>query len=193
MTGDYSINAGSLAVEIGGLTPGTEHDQVVVTGATNLLGGSLDVSLINAFTPGVGDSFDILNWGSLSGIFVSLNLPTLGGGLDWDTSNLLIDGTLSVVSLALIGDLDGDGFVGLSDIDIILGNWNQAVPPGNPLADVSGPGGVPDGFICLDDLDVVLGNWNTGTPPSNTANIPEPTSLALIAVGVPLLLRRHKA
>ncbi|MEZ6192939.1 MAG: family 10 glycosylhydrolase [Phycisphaerales bacterium] len=58
------------------------------------------------------------------------------------------------------GDLDGDGFVGISDLNLILGNWNQNVTPGDVLmGDVSG-----DGFVGIDDLNLVLGNWNAGTP-----------------------------
>ena len=41
---------------------------------------------------------------------------------------------------ALTGDLDADGFVGITDLNMILGNWNQTVPPGDLSADVSGDG-----------------------------------------------------
>lgn len=80
----------------------------------------------------------------------------------------------------LPGDLNGDGFVGIDDLNIILGSWNQTVPPGNPLADPSG-----DGFVGIEDLNVVLGAWNTGVPPAAGA-VPEPTTLRL--VGLPLVL-----
>jgi len=65
---------------------------------------------------------------------------------------------------SLTGDLDGDGFVGINDLNIVLANWNQNVPPANPLADPSG-----DGFVGIDDLNAVLGNWNAGTPPTANA------------------------
>jgi hypothetical protein len=55
----------------------------------------------------------------------------------------------------IAGDLDSDGFVGISDLNIVLGNWNLNVPPGNPAADISG-----DGFVGIEDLNVILGNWN---------------------------------
>ena len=77
----------------------------------------------------------------------------------------------------LIGDIDGDGFVGINDLNIVLGNWNQNVPPANPLADPSG-----DGFVGIDDLNAVLGNWNAGTPPTDIAHIPEPTTAWLYAL-----------
>jgi PEP-CTERM motif-containing protein len=88
----------------------------------------------------------------------------------------------------ITGDLDGDGFVGISDLNIILGNWNLNVPPANPLADPSG-----DGFVGIDDLNQVLGNWNAGTPPAPAA-VPEPGSLAALLTGVfALSVRRHRA
>ncbi len=36
----------------------------------------------------------------------------------------------------LSGDIDGDGFVGLSDLDIVLNHWNQGTPPVAPGTDV---------------------------------------------------------
>ncbi len=104
----------------------------------------------------------------------------------------------NVATLELLsGDLDGDGFVGLSDLDIILNNWNQFVTPGSP-GDVAGVGGnpVPDGFVGLDDLDVVLGNWNGGTPPpsADALSIPEPAALAILLPGAFAMMqvRRRK-
>jgi hypothetical protein len=66
-----------------------------------------------------------------------------------------------VVLTPISGDLNGDGFVGITDLNIILSNWNLNVPPGDPSADPSG-----DGFVGISDLNVVLGNWNAGTPPA---------------------------
>ncbi len=77
----------------------------------------------------------------------------------------------------LDGDLNGDGFVGLDDLDIVLVNWNQNVTPGVWLeGDPSG-----DGFVGLTDLDFVLNNWNNGTPA--VAAVPEPGALGLLAAG----------
>jgi PEP-CTERM motif len=96
--------------------------------------------------------------------------------------NLLVTGTTA----GLTGDLDGDGFVGIADLNIVLGNWNLNVPPGNPQADPTG-----DGFVGIDDLNQVLGNWNAGTPPAASA-VPEPASVALLGLGGTLILRRRK-
>ncbi len=79
------------------------------------------------------------------------------------------------------GDLDGDGFVGIEDLNIVLGDWNQQVSQSNPLADPSG-----DGFVGIEDLNLVLGNWNTGTPPGTSrgdATVPEPQMIGFYLIG----------
>ncbi len=86
---------------------------------------------------------------------------------------------------AVQGDADGDGFVGLSDLDLILNSWNQWFPRATPIYDFNG-----DRFIGLDDLDVVLNNWNAGTPPPGGTSIPEPGSMLLMGVFGLALVRR---
>ncbi len=94
-----------------------------------------------------------------------------------------------VATIGIPGDLDGDGFVGITDLNLILANWNQNVTPGDPLAGDS----TGDGFVGIEDLNAVLGNWNAGTPPppeATNANIPEPATILLCAPLLPLLHRR---
>ncbi len=108
------VGGTSLAIELGGTTPGTEYDQLKVGGALSI-GGILSVSLINSFMPAVGSSFDLLDWGTLSGTFSSLNLPTLSVG-QWDTSQLYTTGILSVApGSALAGDYNNNGVVDAAD------------------------------------------------------------------------------
>ena len=82
---------------------------------------------------------------------------------------------------ALPGDLNGDGYVGLDDLQPILDHWNQTVTLGDAsMGDVAGPGGGgPDGYVGLDDLQPVLDHWNEGTPPGADVStlIPEPASV----------------
>ena len=86
VSGGYTQeSSGTLAIELGGTTPDTEHDQLVVTGAATL-GGTLDVTLINDFSPELGDSFTIMTYGSQTGSFATVNLPDLEPGLKWGVS-----------------------------------------------------------------------------------------------------------
>ena len=176
--------AGTWDVELGG-TGLNDFDRMTLTGIASLA-GILDVSLIGGFIPTLGDNFTVLLAGSVIGTFDSV-LGSPGAGLVYDVTYNPGNVTLTVATSSLVGDLDGDGFVGINDLNIVLANWNQNVPPANPLADPSG-----DGFVGIDDLNQVLGNWNAGTPPTAAA-LPEPTSLGLLVVGSLALLRRRQA
>ncbi len=97
-----------------------------------------------------------------------------------ELTNVSVNQLLHVLEPIIIGDLNGDGFVGIDDLNIVLGSWNQSVTPADPLAgDLTG-----DGFVGIDDLSAVLAHWNTGSPPppSGSASIPEPGTLSLLLI-----------
>jgi hypothetical protein len=102
---------GLLAIEIGGMAPGDEYDQLQITG-TAAMGGTLDVSLINGFSPAAGQSFDILDWESAAGTFTTVELPVLNGPFQWDTTQLYTSGVLRVI---LPGDFNFDDSVDAAD------------------------------------------------------------------------------
>jgi hypothetical protein len=59
ITGSYTqAPGGMLALDIGGLTPTTQHDQLFVTGHL-LLHGAIQVTFTNGFEPHVGDEFPL--------------------------------------------------------------------------------------------------------------------------------------
>jgi hypothetical protein len=67
--GNYTQGlAGMLNIELGGNISGTQYDLLDVTGAATL-NGTLNVSLINNFTPITGDVFRIINFTTRSGDF----------------------------------------------------------------------------------------------------------------------------
>ena len=136
--------------------------------------GIFDYEIEHVDMPSTADGFNAIRFGAPSGI------PSAGGGLTFD--NILLE--IIAADVALEGDLNGDGFVGLDDLDLILGSWNQSVTPGSE-PDPSG-----DGYVGLEDLDTVLNNWNAGTPPTASV-VPEPATLALIGLGGLAMIRRR--
>jgi hypothetical protein len=74
-TGIYTQTvAGELAIKIGGTNSGSQYDQLNASGGT--LGGTLNVSFINGFSPALGDKYRVVAssyGGFYSGAFNSLN------------------------------------------------------------------------------------------------------------------------
>ena len=89
VTGDHTLAANSIfTVEIGGTTPGTQHDQLSVSGSMEI-GTNVTLNLVSfgGFVPGVGQSFTIISRGDGGGLFAGLpqgaTLPNfLGSGLN---------------------------------------------------------------------------------------------------------------
>jgi len=121
-----------LQLELGGPTAGTGYDQIVSNGQITL-GGNLDVSLINGFTPGVGEKFFILDAApvglTISGTFANVTptggytgLFTIPGVANFavnyaDSSGLDGNNALNDVSLTYLGIPEP------SSIASLLGGW----------------------------------------------------------------------
>ena len=86
---------------------------------------------------------------------------------------------------AIDGDLNGDGFVGCEDLDIVQSFWGQYVAAG----DLQSGDPSSDGFVNSSDLDIVRANWGQGTQPAFSA-VPEPVIGGLVVTGVLCLLTR---
>jgi hypothetical protein len=77
----------------------SSFDKLAVTNTASL-NGILNVSLINGFTPSIGDSFTILTANTVSGAFTTTNLPA---GFIWDitynASNVVLEVTNTLSTL----------------------------------------------------------------------------------------------
>src|SRR6185503_17057384 len=113
-------------VEIGGIQS-TDYDHLVVSGAATI-DGTLNVTLVNGFTPSIGDVFTIVQAASRTGTFTGgLNLPTVVGAIWLPT----LSGTsvqLSLVSAsALLPVLWTNPAGGVWSSGA---NWSTGTPPG---------------------------------------------------------------
>ena len=179
LEGDYEItSAGTLAIELGGATPGTEHDQLSSTGTVEIDGG-LTVSLIdldNGYTPSAGDRFDIITSANndITGTFRNnlLVLPefALSHILSWEPIDYSDPRkvTLEIATATPYDvDRDDDGDVDGTDF-LILQREDPALIPA---------------------WQFEYGN-NVGSLAASQA-VPEPASLMLLALAAGLLPRNR--
>ncbi|HYS05773.1 MAG TPA: hypothetical protein VEW47_11335 [Candidatus Dormibacteraeota bacterium] len=104
ISGTYTQTAAaSYDVEIGGPASGTDYDIAAITGVAGLA-GTLNVTLVNGFSPADLDTFTIMTFPSSVGSFAAANLPALGGDLIWK-----IHHDPNSIVLEVLADLDGDG------------------------------------------------------------------------------------
>jgi hypothetical protein len=89
-------SGGSLNIQLGGTTVGTQYSQLAVANGASL-NGTLNVKLINGFAPVIGNVFTILTTSARTGTFSTVNLPTLSGAhfvINYSATSV----TLTVVS-----------------------------------------------------------------------------------------------
>ncbi|HTW93389.1 MAG TPA: hypothetical protein VMD30_01260, partial [Tepidisphaeraceae bacterium] len=67
------------------------------TSGTAYLSGALTLQLQNGFVPTLGEQFQILKFAEVSGTFTSIDLPQLPNGDTFDTRDLYVNGTITVV------------------------------------------------------------------------------------------------
>jgi hypothetical protein len=168
--------APTLEIELAGTTPGAEYDQLHVTGQLSL-GGILQVFLIDGFTPASGQSFDVLDWSSLTGTFDAIQLPSLTGGLQWNTSQLYTTGILSVAAPSLSGDYNNNGIVDAADYIV----WRKGLGTTYSQSDYD---------VWRAHFGQTAGNVAAAVA---SATVPEPTTLMLsMFAAVGWYLRRRR-
>ncbi|MCB1943869.1 MAG: hypothetical protein KDI53_17785, partial [Candidatus Accumulibacter sp.] len=156
VVGNYTQDVGgAIIVELGGVTAGSQFDQLIIDG-TATLDGELDVQLTNAFTPSTGDAFKVLSFASRSGQFAQISSPlavlranysgsdltliseapgikvnptfgltTSEGGAAASFSVSLDTAPTAEVSIGLASDNAGEGTLSTSSLVFTPTNWNQ--------------------------------------------------------------------
>lgn len=144
--GDMTFDSGSLLVlELGGTTPGVNHDLVTVSGNA-AFGGDISTPLFGSFTGMDGDVLSVFTYASQTGSFNSQLLPTPANGLEYIGS---VQPTSFDVSIQAIGPISGVQIFAMDlsnnqsfGIDAQTGALNAAVnvgsAPANPDASFDG-------------------------------------------------------
>ncbi len=154
----------TLFIELGGLTPGTEFDQLDVAGSADI-DGSLDLSLIDEVVLAFNQTFDILTHADRSGTFSTIegvrqadkslavtyepNAVRVTVALPADAN---LDRTVDVIDLGRLGlnfaagdgawgdgDFNGDGLVDVIDLGTLGLSFGQTVPTGDTAAVIPEP------------------------------------------------------
>jgi len=148
INGNCSHNpAGQVTIELAGLL---DHDRISVAGHVSLA-GTLRVKPSHGFYAQVGDTFTILNAGSISGTFSAVEGP----------GDYQVNYSPNAVSITTLvpptpGDINGDDVVDVDDLIAVLSSW----APGACIPDISCFGDVNgDGRVDVDDLIAVILNW----------------------------------
>jgi fibronectin-binding autotransporter adhesin len=86
ITGNFNeLATGLLNMEIAGTTPGTQYDQLFVTGDLTL-SGALQVTFIDGFLPTAGQEFDLLQTGGTFTPPASLDFTNAPPGFEYSTT-----------------------------------------------------------------------------------------------------------
>jgi hypothetical protein len=97
VTGTYTQgSSGVTTIDLGGKTAITQYSVLDITKAATL-NGTLNVALVNGFTPVAGNTFTILEYLSETGTFTTLNLPTVSGD-HWTVTYNAKDVVLTLVT-----------------------------------------------------------------------------------------------
>jgi len=148
--GDVALmDSSTLEIELGGLIPVDQHDAFDITGEI-ALDGTLAISLLGSFEPAVGESFTVMNAGSITGEFEALEAPVLPSGLAWTVSYTPTAVVLGVEA-ACYADCDGSGTLDIFDFLC----FQDAFVGMTPYADCTGEGSFDIfDFLCFQDAFV---------------------------------------
>jgi hypothetical protein len=159
-------------IELAGVTPGEQHDQLAVAGELSLA-GDLTVQTNSGFMPSLSNEFVIATYASHTGQFDALAVPPLPAGLNWSLEYGAHELILTTTSTMLPGDIDLDGDVDRTDAALFTPHLGAATASVWITGDFDG-----DGMTTLHDLALQQANFGATLPSPAAANaIPEPSSI----------------
>ena len=107
-----------MVADLGGLLAG-EFDRLLLGGADTInLDGTLTVNLDPAYVPAFGDTWNIIDGGTVNSEFATANMPAAGLG---PVFRVIYESNRAFIILTCDADLTGDGALDFFDISAFLG------------------------------------------------------------------------
>ena len=182
--GYTQTSTGLLKVSIGGTTAGTQYARGSVSG-TATLGGALNVVLTNAFTPTVGDLFQIMSFSSRSGDFATKSgLTYAGGSMSYAATNsaVTLTGATATADLRLTKTASGSTVATGATFTYTLSAENLGPSAAN---DVSVTDTLPSGL----SLNSASGTgWSCSSDGGTPATVTCTTASLAVGVAAPIAL-----
>jgi len=137
----------TLMLDVDGLTPASEHDQLTITSNANL-DGTLELDLAPGFSLMAGQRVELILAGAVSGTFAQI---TGAGGL-----NVAYLSDRVTLGPACPGDNNHSGTVNVTDLLSLLAAWGACAEPCPPFcaADTNS-----DCLVNVTDLLALLAGW----------------------------------
>ncbi|MEM7624734.1 MAG: hypothetical protein AAF333_03810 [Planctomycetota bacterium] len=175
--------SGTVTFELDGdTTPGVDFDTIRGDGTFNLA-GTIDLEL--GFTPDFYESIELIldtSSSNVNGTFDQLAFdPITAPG---DALAVTYEANAVLLTRAIPGDANLDGFIGQADLNAVLLNFGSTDATWQ-TGEFTG-----DDFVGQADLNLVLLGFGSGTPPVTA--VPEPTTLTLGVLSTLALVGRRR-
>jgi len=166
INGNYTeTNNASINIQLGGNTAAVNFDQIDINGTANF-DGTLNVSLLNGFTPTLGNTFDVLTYDALNSLsnldFTGLDInSTLQFLPQWSSNKLtlkVVDKSAPILAIAPTNVVEAESHSGTKPFTFTVTrsgnttgtntvNWTVAGTGSNPANVTDFGGTLPSGTL----------------------------------------------
>jgi len=169
-----------------------DDDGTIVLVSASAMGDPTTAETLHAVSlaPIATSEGDKYYWGVKDGMTLADVVSYVDNSGDGVTDRLVLNGA-ALEWKAMMADANLDDEVGIADLSAVADNYGETVGMSWLTGDFN-----LDGEVGIADLSAVADNYgNVGSPPSppGGGTVPEPATLALLALGGAALIRRRRS